>query len=176
MVQTVGQTIGIPQLLHTTVRGDGCPWCAGRAFSSKSLPVNDRCPPQLRFINMVVITPFVAPEAYPHDQAVQRTIEIPVAVFKVVDVPVALVVLVVSHPCRCAEAASHGPTFRRTTELPQMLDTVIDVPGVLIFPVVVQRQIPMVLLFSRPQKLPSCAWTRWSMPYLQVVHVFVLLS
>ena len=48
-------------------QGDGCPYYAVRAGSSKSLPVvcNDRCPRQLQFINKVVIIPFVAQRHVP---------------------------------------------------------------------------------------------------------------
>ena len=72
--------------------------------------------------------PFRGAEAYPHDQAVQQTIEIPVAVFKVVDVPVALVVLVVHIPVVAQRRLLMVQTFRRTKKLPQLLDMVIDVP------------------------------------------------
>ena len=56
----------------------------------------------------------------------------------------------------------------QTIGIPQLLHTVIDVRVYRCedFPVVVQRQIPLVLLFSRPLKLPSCAWTRWLMSLL----------
>ena len=42
-------------------RGDRCPWYAGRGGSSSRLLVvcNDRCPPQLQFINKVALFPFV---------------------------------------------------------------------------------------------------------------------
>ena len=92
-----------------------------RFFQSLPVVCNDRCPPQLQFINKVVFFPFVAP----HDQAVQRTIEIPL--------------------------------------LPDMWWLMSLFTGRAFFRVMVQRQIPTVLLLQTIVS-PRCAWTRWSMP------------
>ena len=62
------------------------------------------------------------------------------------------------HPCRGAEASSHGPACLRTIKIPKLLvDRVIDVPVVLVvqspqvvhIPVVAQRRITMIKLFSK---------------------------
>ena len=59
------------------------------------------------------------------------------------------------HPCRGAEASSHGPACLRTIKIPKLLvDMVIDVPvvqspQVVHIPVVAQRRIPMIKLFSK---------------------------
>ena len=55
-----------------------------------------------------------------------------------------------------------------TIEIPQLLMDTVNAPIMQVVQsnilVVAPRMVPMVLLFSRPQKLPSCQWTRWSVP------------
>ena len=72
-IHTVLATAGAP--VAVLERGDRCPWHAGRAGSSLSLPVvcND---PQLQFINMVVYT-LSRDRGFPMVQTVRQTIEIP---------------------------------------------------------------------------------------------------
>ena len=88
------------------------------------LPVvcNDRCPPQ-QFINKVVYTPVVAQSLIPDHR------DSPVAVLKLVDVPVVLVVRVPQLPFVRRQSCSHScSSWRKSSRL-----------DVVVFPVVSQR-------------------------------------
>ena len=97
-------------------RGDRCPWYAGRAGSSKLLPVvcNDRLPSTTAVHQQGRHLPFRGAEAYPHDQAVQQTTEIPLLPYT--RWLISLFTGRADFPCRGAEVDSHSPDCCRTKE------------------------------------------------------------
>ena len=120
--------------------------CRSCRFQSLPVVCNDRCPPQLQFINMVVYTPVVVPRLSHGPDCSSDHRVFAVAVHVVVDVPVyRLQVPSHPHPCRGAEACSHGADCSSDQEFPKLRDTVIDVPvmQVLLLPQVVH--IPAVV-------------------------------
>ena len=99
--------------------------------------------------------PFRGAEAYPHVPAVQQTLEVPLLPY------MWWLTSLLHWSCRFSGAA-----VAKTVVLPQLqpIDKNV-VTSRAFFAVVVQRQIPMVLLLQTIVTL-RCAWSRWSMPLL----------
>ena len=104
--------------------------------------------PQLRlfnkFVHFLVVAQSLIPMAF--DSADHR--DSPVAVHKVVEVPIALVVRVPQLPFARRQSCSHS-SWRKSSRL-----------DVVVFPVVTQRPTPMIRLFSKSWRFRSRSSTR----------------
>ena len=115
--------VQVPGHLHPCRGAEACshgPWYAGRAGSSKSFArcVQRQVPSTAAVHRQGRHHPFRGAEAYPRDQAVLQTIEVPL--FPYTRWLVSLFTDRANFHCRGAEADSHGLAVQQTIETPQL--------------------------------------------------------